>query len=210
MSENDPIPNSISPAEVDLARIAAYGGHQDGYLLELIRLADRNLGLAVGLLLNGMVVVGSLAPPEHMAKEVDSERSRLAEQARIGEKPENLTDEEWEQILEDFSTATSAALREFREELQELDSELEQIGETGRLDPANLPADLARRMIYFQARSFLTLKNVQIAAPAQVGSMKLGVLRVAVSQVDAWWPLRLDEHGKASFKLFSTDPGEEP
>jgi hypothetical protein len=208
VSDSEEKQHSLNPSEIDLARLAAQHGHQDGYLLDLIRLADGNLSLPVGLLLNGMVLVGSLAPPEEMAKEIDAERSRLAQQFRKVARPEGFSEEDWEKALDQFEAATSNALRRFREQEEKFEDELDEIAEGRELEIEALPATLARRMIDIQAREFLTLKNVQIAAPAQMGLMRLDVLRVAVSRIDAWWPVRLDEEGKATFKVFSPEATE--
>jgi hypothetical protein len=208
MTDNAETQAPLSPSEIDIARIAAQLGHQDGYLLDLIQLADRDLGLVIGILLNGMIVIGSLAPSEEMAEAIDVERAGLAERFGRDHKPEDQTAEEWEETLNEFSSATSMFLRKIRAEEEELDARLAEIDEDV-VDPATLPAELGRKLLDLQGRAFLTLRNVQIAAPAQAGVMKIPLLRVSVGQIDAWWPIHLDEEGKANFKLFSTESSAE-
>src|SRR5207247_788672 len=79
------------PAEQDLAAIAALQ-RLDGFLLELQELADADLATAVGLLVNGMIVIGVLASPMVVAVELDRERERLA---KLSDLPESMSVEEW-------------------------------------------------------------------------------------------------------------------
>ena len=78
----------------------------DGFLHDLIELADGRAGFGVGLLLNGMIVLGQLGSGEDMAEAIDGERRRLV--ARV-DTPEDKTDEEWAQDSERFGTLTRAA-----------------------------------------------------------------------------------------------------
>jgi hypothetical protein len=209
VTENKDKQAPLSPNELDIARLAAQHGHQDGYLLDLIQLADRDLRLVVGLLLNGMIVVGSLSRSEEMAEAVDALRAYLADRFGRDHKPEDQTAEEWENTLSEFSSRASEFVRRIRVEEEELDTRLAESAGGEKVDLEGLPAHLGRKLIDLEARTFLTLKNVQIAAPAQAGVMKIPLLRVAVRQINAWWPIPLDEEGKASFNLFSTESSAE-
>jgi hypothetical protein len=201
-------PEQLSPRDLDLALIAAQQGYQDLHLLDLIELADADMGLALGMLINGMIAVGTLAPPEAIAIEIDAERKRLAESFGPDSRPDDLSEEEWQQRLEEFSTVASDGVQKANKEKAQLEEQLRDAAGGGELEFQSLPEDLARRTISLEARGFLTLKNVQIIAPGQPGMMRLPVLRVTVSHVNAWWPIRLDKDGKASFQLFTTGADE--
>jgi hypothetical protein len=58
-------------AEYDLAIIAEHS-RSDGYLQSLVGLAEDDLPAAVGLLVNGMVVFGSIVSPRAMAEAMDA------------------------------------------------------------------------------------------------------------------------------------------
>jgi hypothetical protein len=83
---NDP----LSPAEQDLTSIAARNV-ADGFLHDLIMLAEDGLGFSVGLLLDGMIVVGTIAPSGAIAEDIDTQLRTLAE-AAAGERG---GDEDW-------------------------------------------------------------------------------------------------------------------
>ena len=66
----------LSPSESELAAIASRQT-PDGFLNQLVLLAERGAGIGLGLLLNGMVVTGQLVPPERIAAEIDAERRMI-------------------------------------------------------------------------------------------------------------------------------------
>lgn len=199
-----PPAHRLAPTEVDLALLAAQRGRQDQFLLDLIELADARMHFAVGLLLNGMVVVGAIVPAEEIAKEIDGERARIAGSISDDARPDDVSPDQWKNQLEFFSTATSEGVSNTKREGDELDQELAEAAEDGMVGFDELPAEIARKAIYHQARPYLTLKQVQIASAGQAGTMRLDVLRVSVPHISAWWPVRLDEDGSARFNLFTT------
>ena len=68
----------LSPSDYDLARIAAAAdARDDGFLLDLVELADQDLSTSVGLLVNGVFVTGVLTSAKTMADEVDTARTWL-------------------------------------------------------------------------------------------------------------------------------------
>lgn len=189
--------------EWDLANIAANTPRTDGFLRDLIELAENGFGTAVGLLANGMIIVGTIAPPEFVAEELDRERQRLAN--RMGSsRPDDRSEEEWAEDLKRFASANMQLVAEIRAQEEELDERIEASGESP-WDYDAPPRGLARKALETGNRSYLNLKNPQISAPGQPGIAKPEVLRVVIREIVAWWPIVLDESGQARFQLFSTD-----
>jgi hypothetical protein len=149
-----------------------------------------------------MIVMGAVSPPSLAAGEVDAERRRIA---RMGERPEGLSDEEWEDANERFAGANRAALERTARERARLEEDVETYSAGEPVDERVAPADLTRRLIAHRARPFLTLCDVQIVSPGQPGIARIAVLRVAVGQIGAWWVIRHDETGTATFPLFEVD-----
>ena len=191
----------LGPADHDLAAVGSYAV-QDGFLLDLIVLADSGISTSVGLLINGMIVLGAVSPPSLAAGEVDAERRRIA---RMSERPAELSDEEWDAAQERFANANRRALERTERERERLERDVEFYSSGEPIDEAVAPADLTRRLISHRARPYLTLCDVQIVAPGNPGVARIAVLRVAVRQIQAWWVIRHDETGRASFPLFQVD-----
>ena len=191
----------LGPADHDLAAVGSYAV-QDGFLLDLIVLADSGISTSVGLLINGMIVLGAVSPPSLAAGEVDAERRRIA---RMSERPAELSDEEWDAAQERFANANRRALERSEGERERLERDVEFYSGGQPIDEAVAPADLTRRLIAHRARPYLTLCDVQIVAPGNPGVARIAVLRVAVRQISAWWVIRHDETGRASFPLFQID-----
>jgi hypothetical protein len=194
----------LTPGELDLAALGAYAV-QDGFLLDLIMLADEGISTSVGLLLNGMIVLGAISSPSLAAGEVDAERRRIAGMSR---RPEGMGDDEWVDAQETFATANTLAFQRTEAERERLEREVANEASRSDLpvDPATVRGRLARDMIAYRARPFMTLREVQIVAPGNRGIANIAVLRVAVSQINAWWVIRHDETGRASFPLFEVEP----
>ncbi len=191
----------LGPADHDLAALGSYAV-QDGFLLDLIVLADSGISTSVGLLVNGMIVLGAVSPPSLAAGEVDAERRRIA---RMSERPAELSDEEWDSAQERFANANRRALERTERERERLERDIEFYSGGEPVDEALASADLTRRLISHRARPYLTLSDVQIVAPGNPGVARVAVLRVAVGQINAWWVIRHDETGRASFPLFQVD-----
>jgi hypothetical protein len=152
-----------------------------------------------------MVVMGLMAPPSAMAETLDAERTRIVE--RWGKKPDNMSEDEWNEVVGTFKKGVATATAKGQEEKQKAREELQRAGDPPlkEVDP-----ELARRLITWGARPHLTLRNVRIVAPGQTGATMVPVMRVAVSQIAAWWVVPTDEEGKASFTLWTseeTQPG---
>jgi hypothetical protein len=194
----------LTPGELDLAALGAYAV-QDGFLLDLIMLADEGISTSVGLLVNGMIVMGAISSPNLAAGEVDAERRRIAGMSR---QPDGMDDDEWAETQETFATVNTTAFRRTEAARARLEGELSvdsRLGDTP-IDPASMRPALARQMVAHRARPFLTLREVQVVAPGARGIANIAVMRVAVAQIGAWWVIRHDESGRASFPLFE-EPG---
>lgn len=169
----------------------------DRFLLDLIQYADSGMGLPVALLVNGMAIAGSLAPPDVLADHLDGNFRRLIKSA---EKPTDVGHEEWQQKSEKASTRFSRALRGAKEEDAQLEKELDEF-EDNSDDGEQLPRDLELGWIALNSRAHLTLKDAQIAAPGE-RMTKVPILRVNISQITAWWAPETNEQGEARFALF--------
>jgi hypothetical protein len=195
----------LTPGELDLAALGAYAV-QDGFLLDLIALADEGISTSVGLLLNGMIVLGAISSPRLAAGEVDAERRRIAGMSR---RPDGMSDDDWAATQERFATANTTAFERTEAERERLEREVAEAARRadGPVNPSGVGGKLARDMIAYGARPFLTLREVQIVAPGNPGIANIAVLRVAVGQIGAWWVIRHDDAGRASFPLFEVEPG---
>ncbi len=196
----------LGPADQDLAALGSYAV-QDGFLLDLIGLADNGITTSVGLLINGMIVLGAVSAPSLAAGEVDAERRRIA---KMSEQPEGMSDEEWTTAHERFANANRQALGRTELERERLERDVEAYAGAEPVDESVAPAELTRRLIAHRARPFLTLSDVQIVAPGHAGVARIAVLRVAVAQINAWWVIRHDEAGRASFPLFQVEESPDP
>jgi hypothetical protein len=193
----------MSRAERDLATLTERH-RQDAFLVDLLELADRGMPTSVGLLLNGMIVIGVLAPPRVFAEQVDVQRKWLVDQAERGQ--DSPTGEEGAALSEKFESAATSAVAERDEDREQLDRDLDEYAdEDGKIDWDTVPGDLTGRLIAYGVRPVLTLRDVQVASPANPGVFRLPVLRVALSEIAGWWVITLDESGSASTPLFVTE-----
>lgn len=194
----------LSPADHDLAALGSYAV-QDGFLLDLILLADSGISTSVGLMLNGMIVLGSVAAPGLAAGEVDAERRRIA---GMSDRPDEMAADEWAAAQDRFAGANRRTLERIEAERRRLERDVEAYDGADNDEPVDetaAPADLTRRLIAHRARPFLTLCDVQIVAPGTPGVARVAVLRVTIAQIAAWWVIRHDKTGRASFPLFQVD-----
>jgi len=198
----------LTPADYDLARIAAAAdARDDGYLSSLVELADHDVSTSVGLLVNGVFVTGILASAKMIADEVDKARTWIADQSRQHTDPQEMT-AELEEGLKAFSTAASDAYAQGREAITKARESAEPYMDDEGFAFQKAPAAISRRLVNANRRAFITLRDVQIVAPGQVGIARLQVLRVALAHIAAWWLIQLDADGHASFQLFSVDQGQ--
>jgi hypothetical protein len=198
MSDEQP---PLSPSESELAAIASRQT-PDGFLNQLVLLAERGAGIGLGLLLNGMVVTGQLVPPERIAAEIDAERRMIVSRSP---RPDDLTDDEWSKQTERFATTAMRAVDAWREDLEQLNVEADAHAGPDGLDPETAPAELARRAIGANARSHLTLADARLFAPGHRGVTCLPVMRIAIRQLAGWWILRTDALGDSKLVLWPQD-----
>jgi hypothetical protein len=197
MSDEQP----LHPSERDLAAVASRRA-QDAYLAELVQRASVGAGLPVGLLVNGMIVLGQLAPPELIAKVIDTEWQGVL--ARI-DKPHDMTDEEWAESCERGSTRAMRLTERYRAELDQLGEDAKPYGDPDGIDVAIAPADIGRRTIAANMYSHVTIAEARIVAPGQPGTTTVPALRIAADQIAGWWVLPSDAAGKFSASLWRTD-----
>lgn len=193
----------LGPDELNLAVLASRHA-PDPLLAELAQRADIGAGFGVAVLINGMIVMGSLAQPEHMADVIDAQwRTAMSR----SERPDDVWEEDWEAMYQRISTQASKVQKDRREELAELEDEAKPYKEPGGLDPSAIPASLTRRAIVANAYSHLTIRDARISAPGQAGVTVVDALRVAIDQIAGWWILRADEDGHSVTTLWQTDGG---
>lgn len=171
----------------------------DPFLVDLIELAQHGSELAVGLLVNGMVVIGRLDRDHSMAQALSELRRHLISGSP---KPEGQSDEQWETVKEQFALAPL----QFMAERDQFESQVfEEYSDEGRIDLAALPADVARQVREIATRGHITLTDVRIAAPGQDGMTALPILRIAAAGVTGWWFAMPDEAGTSNIELWSSE-----
>lgn len=172
----------------------------DPFLNDLVELAQHGTELAVGLLVNGMVIIGRLNRDEAIARALSTMRERLI---NASPKPADQTDEQWAAVREQFANAPV----QFAADRAAYESAvLEQVGEhvvDGAVDVNNLPAELARGVREVSAQPHLTLTEARINAPGQSGMTALPVIRVVAAHVTAWWFAMPDEDGTSNIELWN-------
>jgi hypothetical protein len=188
-------PEHLTSAERDAIVMAARTA-PDGFLYDLAYYAENGLGLVVGLLVNGMIVVGPLAAPEVIAEElVKARHNAFGAGGRSGASP----DDDWPAQREAFATEPRRNVEQLRDDRQKLYSELEAQGDQSIM---KLPRDVARRLLVDSARPHITIENAIINAPGVARTTTVPALRVAVAHITAWWVAQPDESGNASTTLW--------
>jgi hypothetical protein len=187
--------------EWDLANIAANTAWGDGFLADLIELAETGIGSLVGVFTNGMVVMGTVATAEQVAQELDRQREMAGQAAR---RPDDVSPEDWTERMKLWATSNRRAYEAAVQERNEVEEKL-QVSDEPVWDYSTQPKGLPREALESQLRNMLTMTGVQVIAPGQPGILRLPVLRVALKQIAAWWPLPVDEEGRASFQLFTNE-----
>jgi hypothetical protein len=193
----------MTTAEEDVAQIAAQHG-TDPLLIDLVALGEAGAGLAVGLLMNGMIVTGALGSAIRTAEELDARRSKLFMMAANTETEAEMA-EDFEATAEKAKTMSVSRYERRRERRDKASAEIDSyLGEDGVLDPRIAPAELMRTVIDENERRYFDLTQVSIAAPGQVGTIKLPVLRVCVAQIAAWWVADFDDEGRSTIALWQS------
>ncbi|HXD53552.1 MAG TPA: hypothetical protein VN618_02240 [Solirubrobacteraceae bacterium] len=193
----------LTPSERDLAEIAAGLAAYDGYLSQMLDLADDGLPASIAMVVDGLVVVGALTRGADMAAAVDKHRAWLAGIARKGVVPEGLSAEEYAAQLVAFSgLATSSFETQVKTRDQTYDEAEEYLTAENLFDWEKAPGSLSRRMIAAMHRQSLTVRDVQVFAPGQQGVMRVPVMRIKIGSISAWWIVEFDDTGSGQVPLF--------
>jgi hypothetical protein len=188
-------PDRLSSPEVDLAYLQA-SQRLDGYLVELVGLADIGLGTVLGVLVNGTTIVGRLVPEMEMAKVIDQHLSSLLQLAKQAvENPEE------EQLLAEADTSPHEKAAEERQAARtNLRERVEAEVGDGDIEPTELPGELAHRLAQNSSPPALTLADASVFPPGAKAAISVPVLRITLRQVGGWWIIPTDsETGQASF-----------
>ncbi len=177
----------------------------DPFLGDLVELAQHGTELAVGLLVNGMVVIGRLDRPEAIAESLSTMRQRLIARSP---QPEGHSDEQWAAVREGFANAPLAYVAERQQAEAAVHQELAERAVDGVVNMDELPATLARQAREIGTRAHITLTDARIAAPGQDGMTALPVMRVAVQHITSWWFAMPDEEGRSNIELWSENRGD--
>jgi hypothetical protein len=175
----------IDPVERAL-RVLIAQRPRDRVLDDVIRSGERGISIVIGVLVNGMIAIGSVGDRRLIAEEVDSAVESVIPAQRD---TEGGSDEEWTTMREAVTSLRSNEVEEAIEEEDKLDSELSELTE---VPLEELPPHLARHAIAREGHQALILKDAQVVAPSQAGIMRLHVLRIPIDQVAGWWPMRSD------------------
>jgi hypothetical protein len=191
----------LDPNELNLALLASR--HEpDPFLVQLAQRSKIAGGFGLGLLVNGMIVIGGLARPSDFAETVDAEWQKAM---NLNERPDGTSEEEWASLIERVSTQGAKIIADEIEHEERFHEQGEFYRGPEGFDANTIPAAIARAAIVANAASHLTLRGARIFAPPQPGPTIVPVLRVAIHQVAGWWILATDETGNASFQLWRTD-----
>ncbi|MFT4036313.1 MAG: hypothetical protein QM679_12135 [Patulibacter sp.] len=190
---------TLSAPDRDLFDLALRS-QPDPYLSDLVELAHHGTELAVGLLVNGMVIIGRLNRQEAIAQALSTMRRRLIDNSP---KPEDHTDEQWEQVRENFASAPLQYAADRSQHEAQVYEQISQHIVDGSIDVNELPEELARQIREVSARPHITLTDARIAAPGQSGMTALPVIRVAAPHVTAWWFAMPEEDGTSNIDLWN-------
>lgn len=191
----------LNPSELNLALLTSR--HEpDPFLVQLAQRSKIAGGFGLGLLINGMVVVGGLTRPSDFANMVDAEWRKAA---NAFERPDNTSAEEWAAIVERVATQGARIIADEAERAERFHEQGEFYRGPEGFDVETIPAPIARAAIVANSASHLTLKDARIFAPSQPVPTIVPVLRVAIDQVAGWWILASDEKGNASVRLWHAD-----
>ncbi|MEN0014248.1 MAG: hypothetical protein AAGC46_12845 [Solirubrobacteraceae bacterium] len=194
----------LSPTERDQLDVALRST-PDPFLGDLLDLAQHGTELAVGLLVNGMIVIGRLDRQDAIAGAMSTMRHRLIERSP---KPDDQSDEQWEQVKQGFASAPLQYQGELYQREANLNEQLAAYVDEGIVDMETVPADLARTARELSTRSHITLSDARIAAPGQDGMTALPVMRVAVAHVTGWWFAMPEEDGTSNIELWAANRPE--
>lgn len=199
MADNDA---PLTGSERDLLRQAVRDA-PDEFLMSLLGMARQRLREHVGLLVNGMIVIGELNEPEALAALL---RVRRGAQIERAERPEGLTDDEWEAMSQDWITEPTRMVEDQRAREESLDEAIEPYTIDGPPRSRDLPGELERQLEALRTYSHITLTDATITAPGVPATTSVPVMRIAVRQVSGWWLAPLNEDGSSSINLWDGEP----
>jgi hypothetical protein len=180
-------------AERDLASLAAHA-RRDPFLEDLAEQArDTGYGPVVGLLVNGMLVVGRLASPREFAEQLDSHNEWLVSQGEASGDPEVAR--AWAEARERVANMYVERVEDARNDATAVYAEVDEATAGEEVDLDALDPGLARRLVFAEAVGTLTLAEPHIHLPGAREALRVDVLRVHVAHVAAWWIALPDERG---------------
>lgn len=200
MAEDSTLP-SVERDTLDIALRTA----PDPFLGDLLELAQHGTEMAVGLLVNGMIVLGRLDRDEAIAQALSTMRRRLIDRSP---QPEGHSDEQWAAVREGFANAPMQYVAEREQAELAVRQQLQEIAVDGVVNLDELPAELARQAREIGTMSHITLTDARVAAPGQDGMTALPVMRVATAHVTAWWFAMPEEDGTSNIELWSANRSE--
>jgi hypothetical protein len=193
----------LTGPERDLMRLAARDT-PDEFLMALQAMAKQRLNEQVGLLVNGMIVIGELSDPEVLASLMQVRRGAQIERA---ERPEGLTDEEWDELAEEWISEPVRMIDDLMAREAALDDALEPyLGGDGPPRSREIPGELERQLEGFRTSSHITLTNATITVAGVSATTSVPVMRIAIRQVAGWWLAPLNEDGTTSISLWGGEP----
>jgi hypothetical protein len=180
---------SLSPAEIELASVAARQPRLDHSLKALMILA-RIGGTPVSLLVDGALMTGTLAASVAWGERLD----QVMKEALPDDLEAELVSAGWpDEIVGELAATfrSSFAERERQGELKRIKHFENMRDHQGNDDPSELKElqdDLAREEIYSRDAdfAFITLRDARVADPA--GEIEVPMMRVMAAHVGAWWP----------------------
>lgn len=192
----------LTGSERDVLRQAARDA-PDEFLMSLLGMARQRLREHVGLLVNGMIVIGELNEPEALAALL---RVRRGAQIERAERPEGLDDDEWAEMAQDWITEPTRMVEDQRAREESLDEAIEPYAIDGPPRSRDLPGELERQLEAMRTYSHITLTDATITAPGVPATTSVPVMRIAVRQVSGWWLAPLNEDGSSSINLWDGEP----
>lgn len=201
MADDEP----LSGPERDLMRLAVRDAPDD-FLMALQAMAKQRLHEQVGLLVNGMIVVGELGDPEVLASLLQVRRGAQIERA---ERPDGLTDAEWDELAQDWISEPVRMIEDLQAREAAVDEAIEPYisgDDDGPPRSRELPGELERQLETFRTSSHITLTNATITAAGVTATTSVPVMRIAIRQVAGWWLAPLNEDGTTSISLWGGEP----
>lgn len=193
----------LAGSERDLMRLAARDT-PDEFLMALQAMAKQRLNEQVGLLVNGMIVIGELSDPEVLAALMQVRRGAQIERA---ERPDGLSDEEWDELAEDWISEPVRMVEDLQAREAALDEALEPyLSGDGPPRSREIPGELERQLESFRTSSHITLTNATITVAGVNATTSVPVMRIAIRQVAGWWLAPLNEDGTTSISLWGGEP----